>query len=302
MEPVMPTIPKHLMREEQTAAKAHNNMGKDDFLKMLMTQLQHQDPVNPMNQEQFATQLAQFTQLEQLANIGKGIENLNGGRGEEAKLQALGMIGKEVRASGSRVDLQGGQAVALKYLPDAEATPVKATIYDQGGTLVREMEIAGRDDNAAVVWDGKDNAGNAVASGKYGFKIHGVDRNGQSKELGSEVSGRVTGIETEGGSTVLIVDTGSGPTKIELAKVSRVSLPSDKAAVAPQIPGLIKPEAGAQFPKGLPKVIQLGQLEEGGEAPEAPEAPTISEVSDNDDGAEGKSHGDMSQLIGRFGR
>ena len=59
MEPVMPTIPKHLMRETEQAVKPHStSMGKDDFLKLLMTQLQHQDPVNPMDHEQFATQLA----------------------------------------------------------------------------------------------------------------------------------------------------------------------------------------------------------------------------------------------------
>ncbi len=281
MDPVFATIPKHLMREPEQVAKAKNTMGKDDFLKLLMTQLQNQDPVNPMNHEQFATQLAQFSQLEQLANIGKGIEGLKGGKVDETKLQALGMIGKEIRASGSRVDLQGGQAVALKFLPDAEATPVKATIYDTSGTLVRELELTGRKDGEAVVWDGMDSQGNTASSGRYNFKVYGVDKNGQSKELGSEISGKVTGVETEGDKAVLIVDTGSGPTKVEMARVSRVSLPSEKA------PALAVASAEGEPGKTLPKVIQLGQLEA---------------ESEEEDGIESRPHADMSQVFGGFGR
>jgi flagellar basal-body rod modification protein FlgD len=286
MEPVAPSIPKHLMREADENVKARNTMGKDDFLKLLMTQLQHQDPVNPMNHEQFSAQLAQFSQLEQLSNIGKGIESLNGGKADEAKLQALGLIGKEVRASGSRVDLQGGQAVALKYLPDAEATPVKATVFDTSGRLVREMELAGKSDaNGSIVWDGMDDAGNPAPTGKYSFRVYGVDRNGQSKEMGSEVSGKVTGVETEGNEAVLIVDTGSGPTKIELSKVARVSLPADKPA-AP-VKGAA-PEAA----KTLPKVIELGSLEDAAEEAASEEASVFDEPSRHD----------ISEIIGRLGR
>jgi len=295
MEPVMPSIPKHLMREPEKAVQSKNTMGKDDFLKLLMAQLQNQDPVNPLNHEQFASQLAQFSQLEQLSNIGKGIEGLQGGKVDETKLQALGMIGREVRASGSRVDLQGGEAVALKYLPDAEATPVKATVYDGAGTLVREMELTGKDQNGAVVWDGKDNAGQPVSGGKYAFKVYGVDRNGQSKELGSEISGKVTGVETEGNQTLLLVDTGSGPTKIELSKVSRVSLPSEKPTAAG------KPAETDQAAPKIPKVITLGSLAENQESGDAPEAPEVPEAPEEVD-LEEQPRGDMSQIIGRFGR
>lgn len=293
MDPVAASIPKHLMREATEEVKAKNTMGKDDFLKLLMAQLKHQDPINPVNQQEFAAQLAQFSQIEQLSNIGKGIESMKGGKAEESKLQMLGMIGKEVRASGSRVDLQGGGSAGLKYLPDAEATPVKATIYDGSGTLVREIDLQGqKNESGTVVWDGKDNSGNAAPAGKYGFRVHGVDRNGQAKELGSEISGKVTGVETEGAQAVLIVDTGSGITKVELAKVSRVSLPSDnqpKPTLAVAAPLAEPPKAA------LPKVIQLGALEDGDrEEPEAAsEAPSA--ISD-------PAWHNMGDLIGRLGR
>src|SRR4051794_3847714 len=86
---------------ESAASHQRNALGKDDFMKLLMTQLRHQDPLKPMDQQEFAAQLAQFGSLEQLTNIGAGIQNLRTGMGEGAKLQALGMIGKRVQATGN---------------------------------------------------------------------------------------------------------------------------------------------------------------------------------------------------------
>ena len=97
MNEISSAIPAHLM-EPDTAnvAKSRNVMGKDDFLKLLMAQLRNQDPLKPMDHQEFATQLAQFGQLEQLTNIGSGIQGLRTGMGEGSKLQALGMIGKRL--------------------------------------------------------------------------------------------------------------------------------------------------------------------------------------------------------------
>ena len=90
MNEVTASIPAHLMadpREQQPKAK--NALGKDDFLKLLMAQLQNQDPLKPMDHQEFVAQLAQFGSLEQLTNIQKGIEGLHSGIGDEAKLSAL---------------------------------------------------------------------------------------------------------------------------------------------------------------------------------------------------------------------
>ena len=97
-------IPAHLMAMPEPAERKEG-MGKDDFMKLLMTQLQNQDPLNPMDHQEFATQLSQFASLEKLTQIGGGIEKLQGGMGEEAKLQALGMIGKQVKAGSSELTL-----------------------------------------------------------------------------------------------------------------------------------------------------------------------------------------------------
>src|SRR5687767_7073610 len=115
MKEVSAAIPSHLMKDARDeAGKAKNVMGKDDFMKLLMTQLRHQDPMKPMDHHEMGTQLAQFSQLEQLSNIGAGIQGLRSDRGDDAKLQAIGMIGKRVQAAGNDVNLVEGEAVTLR--------------------------------------------------------------------------------------------------------------------------------------------------------------------------------------------
>ena len=92
------------------ARTAKKTLGQQDFLKLLAVQFQTQDPMKPMDHQEFGTQLAQFSQLEQLSNIGAGINGLRTDRTDDSKLQALGMIGKKIHASGNEVTLTSGES------------------------------------------------------------------------------------------------------------------------------------------------------------------------------------------------
>lgn len=215
-------IPSRLTDIPQERVKAKNTLGKDDFLKLLMAQLNNQDPLKPMEHQEFSAQLAQFGSLEQLQNIHKGIESLQGGMGNEAKLSALGMIGKSVSANGNEVELMEGQPVNLSFSSKEGVTPIKAQIYSNGGKLVRELDINPKTAQAGISWDGKDQEGSNMPSGKYTFRVQGVNPNGQAEELGAKLSGRVTAVEMNGNQPVLIVQTSSGQAKLDLAKVTSV--------------------------------------------------------------------------------
>lgn len=224
MKELSAAIPAHLLHQPKEVERK-NVMGKDDFLKLLMTQLKNQDPLNPKTNEEFAAQLAQFSSLEQLTNIGKGIGELKTGMGAEDRTQALNMIGKEVKASGSQVQLVQGQNAALSFAPNADTTPVRASIYSRSGQLVREMDLSGlRPKESAIPWDGKDHEGKPLPAGTYTYRVYGVDGKGQSRELNAELSGRVIGVEMEGQEPVLVVKTGAGDNRIELDKVTSVSV------------------------------------------------------------------------------
>lgn len=217
-------------------AKPKNIMGKDDFMKLLVTQLRYQDPLNPMEQHEFAAHLAQFSQLEQLTNIGSGIHGLKTGMGDEAKLSALSMIGKKIEASGNEINLVEGQSVALRHSLDADVKPVKAAIYDPQGQLVRELDLSQSGTDKPIEWDGKNEQGRVLSSGKYLFRMLAVGKDGKAQEVGADLMGRVTGVDFNGSSPVLVVQTSSGSTKVDLAKIRNVSVETDQKPSTVTVP------------------------------------------------------------------
>ena len=273
MEELKGVIPAHLMdRGDDVSAPraAKGNMGKDDFLKLLMTQLQHQDPLNPMDQKDFSAQLAQFSSLEQLSNIGTGIKDLRSGFGDEAKLNALGMIGRNVQASGSELELMEGHPVSVKLdAISGEVKPTQVSIYDQSGKLVRDIAMDKKALSGDVEWDGKDQTGVDLPSGKYSFRAVGVDQHGQSKELNPELTGKVTGVELDGKDAVLVVQTGRGTTKIPMAKIHHVSLdgvPVPQAGSSGVPAGVSQQPAAPQNVRPLPQSMpneQAPKIAEG---------------------------------------
>ncbi len=236
MKEISASVPQHLLMDDKAPpVKAKNALGKDDFMKLLMTQLTHQDPLKPMEHQEFSAQLAQFGSLEQLQNIDKGIQGLQGGAGNEAKLSALSMIGKKVQTVGNEVQLVQGQPVSLKYQPKDGLTPIKAAVYaENGGTLIREIPIDARAEGAEITWDGKDAEGKEMSAGRYTFRVQGVDKTGQSSEMGTELSGKVTGVDMEGKDTVLLVQTPNGSSRVDMAKVKHVTIDDDSSKAATQ--------------------------------------------------------------------
>lgn len=222
MNEVSSLVPQHLLREE-SKAPAKNAMGKDDFMKLLMAQLQHQDPMKPMDHQAFGTQLAQFSQLEQLSNIGAGIQNLRTDRTDDSKLQALGMIGKTVHASGNEVTLNSGQSVEIRPQLSEGVQPIKISIYDAGMKLVNEIHLNEKNMGDSISWDGKSAEGNPLPSGKYSFRVHGIGRDGKGQEIATELSGRVTGVDVVGTTPMLMVQTPKGSVRLELSKVTQVT-------------------------------------------------------------------------------
>lgn len=245
-------LPSRLTDIPPERVKAKNTLGKDDFLKLLMAQLNNQDPLKPMEHQEFSAQLAQFGSLEQLQNIHKGIESLQGGMGNEAKLSALGMIGKSVSANGNEVELMEGQPVNLSFSAKEGVTPIKAQVYSNGGKLVRELDINARTAKAGLVWDGKDQEGSSMPSGKYTFRVQGVSPNGQAEELGAKLSGRVTAVEMNGNQPLLIVQTSSGQAKLDLAKVNSVG---EQATTSQSV----KAEEKTQMPSRQASIPQTSQ-------------------------------------------
>ena len=119
-----------------TAAVEKESLGKDDFLKMLVAQLQNQDPLNPLDGTDFTAQLAQFSSLEQLDNMNSQLNVIGLYQSSLNNSQSVGLIGQQITANGNSVMVEG-PATILSYDLSGNTDTVSVKIYDQEGSLVR---------------------------------------------------------------------------------------------------------------------------------------------------------------------
>ena len=186
-------------------------LGKDDFLKLLVMQLRNQDPFEPMKGTEFATQLAQFSSVEQLSNLNTTItQSVDANHLLTQSISnalATTVIGKEVRATGDSFAIAGAGSVKLGYHLGSNADTLVVRILDGGGNIVRTIEGTGKDaGDTTFTWDGKDDWGRRVADGNYKFKVEGADAKGLSINASAFVFGSVTAVRFKSDGTVFVVD------------------------------------------------------------------------------------------------
>jgi flagellar basal-body rod modification protein FlgD len=175
-----------------------DTLGKDDFLKMLVAQLQNQDPLNPLDGADFTAQLAQFSSLEQLSNMNTQLEVLNFYQSSLNNAQSVNLIGKEVTARGDGIKVEGTSA-DLPYNLSEVASNVTIKIYDEDANLVDTIELGSQQEGEnSVTWDCSD-----VAQGDYTFEISAIDANGDEIPVYTIITGQVTGVTFKDGSPYL---------------------------------------------------------------------------------------------------
>ena len=205
-------------------------LGKDDFLNLLVTQLQHQDPLNPAESTEFTAQLAQFSSLEQLNNINDNLKNMEQFQMSVTNAQAVSYLGKEITAHGNSLQLKDGQPAACHFELATSAALAAITIYDASGGFVRSFETgplgSGRQ---SAVWDGRDNNGNVSTAGLYRFEVQAVDANNQSLNVSPLISSVVTGVSLKDKTANLITELQTIAID-DVIDVSEVIAPPDKAA------------------------------------------------------------------------
>lgn len=153
------------------------DLGKDEFLKLLVAQLQNQDPVNPQDGAEFAAQLAQFNSVEQLINVNDGLENLSEQQSSMSEgvtnTLAATLAGREVTAHANEFTIdEDVSEVPIHYKLDQAMDGGDMIIKNDDGDVVRTMDLgmvtAG---DHKITWDGLDNQGNHVEPGTYSVEI-----------------------------------------------------------------------------------------------------------------------------------
>lgn len=196
-----------------------NQLGQEDFLELMVTQLRNQDPFKPLEPDQFLGQLAQFSTVNGIESMRASVEGLAGSLQGSQVLQGATLVGRSVLAAGQVADLGvAGHVTGAIAAPDG-ATGLEVRVIDSGGALLRRFEVTPNGELTSFGWDGRDARGERLPAGRYGMEA--VARFGTQEESVELLLQRrvdsVT-IEPRGGS--LRLNTGSG--SVALGDVRRI--------------------------------------------------------------------------------
>jgi flagellar basal-body rod modification protein FlgD len=182
-------------------------LGKDEFMKLLVAQLAHQDPLNPLDDKEFVAQLAQFSGLEQMMQVNQRLDLLQVSQTALANAQLAGLIGREVLVNGDSLQLtRGGAPSPVQLNLGADAATTTITIRDAQGNVVRTLNAPGLIAGAhSVSWDGRADNGSELPPGTYTVKVEAKDANGTAVQVDTQVRGVVTGVAFDKGYAELLI-------------------------------------------------------------------------------------------------
>lgn len=205
--------------QSTSQAKQKNTLNQEDFFNLFIAQMKYQNPLEPMDNYQMATQMAQFGSLESLNQMTAYLQNMAAIQASMGSLQASGLIGKKVEAVGNVLSKENGAISEATYQLSKPGN-VTIRIYNAEGTLVRTLEEGVKNRSSQkVVWDGKNQNGETLPDGAYTFRISARDENGQSVSVRSSIVGTVTGISFESGITYVRL----GSVKISLSDIAAIT-------------------------------------------------------------------------------
>lgn len=230
VDPVLSTLAASTSSSTKSSTDSASEIA-DTFYKLLTTQIQYQDPLNPMENTEFTSQLAQLSSVEQLQGVNKNLGYLQLYMASINNSQALSFIGKEVNAAGNTINYDGANKADAQYILNSDAARVVVNIYDANNSLVRTIHGEEQKQGTnTVAWDGRDSNGKQVASGDYTFKVLATDVEGNAVSSTTMMTGTVDGITFEEGITYLTV----GGQKIAIGDIITISEPEEPAAETTQ--------------------------------------------------------------------
>jgi flagellar basal-body rod modification protein FlgD len=178
----------------------------DDFLKLLTTQLQNQDPTSPMDADQFTQQLVQFSGVEQQIKSNQTLGELTSLIQAEQLSQSVSYLGAEVEAEGSVFGLGEDGEATLHYELESPAASVLVRISDELGRTVALKSGDVEAGKHSLTWDGLGDNGRQYTDGPYSFEIIAQSVTGDPVEATTMISGIVDSVEMQGNESLLSVD------------------------------------------------------------------------------------------------
>lgn len=180
-------------------------LGKDDFLRLLVAQIRHQDPLSPLSNEEYVSQLTQFSMLEQLQNMNSAFSSQLAMQQSVLNSQALELLGLRVTAATSAIRHEAGEEHEFSVRVDTVGD-LEVRIRDNRGNLVYSRRLEDRKGDVTIAWDGKKSDGGNLAPGTYSVEVVRVNEAGAAVENFTVfVSGVVEGVDFSQGYAMLRV-------------------------------------------------------------------------------------------------
>lgn len=203
-----------------TTTTGNTSLGQDTFLKLLTTQLQNQDPTNPVSNEEFVAQLATFSQLEELQGISDDLDALYMVNTSMNNAAMTNLLGQTVVARSDTFHYDGEGTQTVHYDAETAASAATLTVTDADGTVVWSEDIGALSEGeGSYEWDGTDLSGNALPEGDYTFTVSATDVDGDSVTVTGLIIGAIDQMSFEDGSANPKVD----GVDIDLADIVRLS-------------------------------------------------------------------------------
>ena len=202
---------------KEAAKKTNEDMGKQEFLTLFTAQLQNQNPLEPVKNEAFVAQLAQFSQLEALTNMQTSLDGFVKSMSGERMLGSAALIGKKVSVTNTPTELTTGGKIEGNIDLPTGASSVQMRVIDSQGRLVQELNAGPQlPGSAPIGWNGMDAAGKPAPSGMYLLSATAVV-NGKSvpvpvntlstvRAITSNPTDGSVSVEVDGGKTLLLTD------------------------------------------------------------------------------------------------
>jgi len=198
-------------------------LGKDAFLQLLVTQMQHQNPLDPQDNSEFVAQLAQFSSLEGISSLNESVTSISGALGSSRALQASSLVGRSVVVQNDKAVVDTSKSLNGSVVLPQSVSGATVSVSDTSGKVIKTIELGPQSaGNASFIWDGTNASGEKVDPGTYRFDAK-TTVDGASVALGTLLPATVTSVTLSqtGGEMMLNL---SGVGQVALSKVQTIGI------------------------------------------------------------------------------
>jgi len=190
-----------------STGKGMSSLGINDFITLMTTQLKYQDPTNPQDSSAFVAQLAQFSSVSGIQEMNTSLSSLLSEVRSSQATSATNLVGHDVMINSDKAAITSGDTLSGAVNTPSGTTAISVSVLDSSGQVVRQLSVGpSSSGTSSFTWDGKDDSGQAVASGTYSLKATAVV-NGKTEAETTMVASKVASVTIDSTDSSVVLNT-----------------------------------------------------------------------------------------------